>query len=255
MTRTLDRWLPSVTLVLWGAILLYFFQSGRLAAFLHPSFRPGVAIAGVILFLLAVAVAFSGGAECCEEETCGHSFARLTSGKLLTFAILIVPITMAFRGTQDSFGLTAIENRGVIMDAATFGSGSLQGMDEFQPEVVDGNLSLSVLDLLYAATEPTLRSDFSGKSVEVIGQLMQETESNPRGNRMRIIRMFMSCCAADSRPVGAVAEFQQLPNLPELSWVKVVGVPTFPMEGGKNITVIKVTSIEPTSPPEETMLY
>ncbi|HWL50883.1 MAG TPA: TIGR03943 family protein [Chthoniobacteraceae bacterium] len=256
MTKTLDRWLPSLTLTLWGSVLLYFFYSGRLSAFLHPSFRPGVMIAGVVLLILAAAVAIGGSASCCEEEACGHSVARLTSGKLLAFGVLILPMTMAFRHSQDGFGMTAIENRGVIMDAAAMGGGAYQGGGEFSPKQVDGRLSISVMDLLYASAEPTLQSEFAGKPVEVIGQLMQESESNPRGNRMKLIRMYMSCCAADARPVGALVEFSTLPpDLPELSWVKVTGVAGFPMEGGRNLAVIKVDGIEPTAAPDESMLY
>ncbi len=256
MTKTLDRWLPSLTLTLWGSVLLYFFYSGRLSAFLHPSFRPGVMIAGAVLLVLALAVAIGGSASCCEEDGCGHPISRLTSGKLLAFAVLILPISLAFRQSQDSFGLAAIENRGVIMDASAMGGGMYQGAGEFSPKQVDGRLSISVMDLLYASAEPTLRSEFDGKPVEVIGQLMQETESNPRGNRMKVIRMYMSCCAADARPVGVLVEFPALPpDLPELSWVKVVGVPSFPMEGGRNLAVIKVEGMEPTAAPDESMLY
>ncbi len=253
MTRTLNRWLPALTLVVWGFILLYFYGSGRLAAFLHPLFRPGVLIAGVGLLLLAAGSAVGGGEECCEEDACGHGISRLTVGKILTFVVLLLPVTLAFFSTRDGFSLNAIENRGVVMDASELAgrSGALE-----VPQDVD-HLTISVIDLLYAAQDERLQEEFSGKTIEVVGQLMAEKTANPRGNRMRVVRMFMNCCAADAKPVGALIEFQALPEaqVPELSWVRVVGKPSFPMEGGRKIAVLKVDSIDVTDPPDESMLY
>jgi len=256
MTRSLQRWLPSLTLAAWGFVLLYFYGSGRLSAFLHPAFRPGVLIAGSVLLLMAVGFAVGGGEACCEEDACGHGMSRMTLGKILAFAVLLLPLSLAFM-TGDGFSLNAIQNRGVVTDAselAAFRSKELEGL-----ELPGGGerLKLSIIDLLYAAKDARIEAEFRGRTVEVVGQLMTETEANPRGNRKRLVRMFMNCCAADAKPVGALVEFSGPADnaLAELSWVKIVGQPTFPMEGGKKITVLKVEAMEPTDPPDEAMLF
>lgn len=114
---------------------------------------------------------------------------------------------------------------------------------------------VQVVDLLYAAQDATLRPDFNGQTIEMIGQLMPDATDNPNGNRFKLVRMFIVCCAADARPVAVLVESPTKPAGAEMSWVKVVGTAEFPTEGGRTIAVVKATKVEPTNPPEETMLY
>ncbi len=251
-TTLLNRWLPALTLGAWGIILLYFHLSGRLTAFLHPTFRPGVLIAGLALLAMAVVVLLSSVEECCEANACSHGFSRLTFGKLLAFSVLLVPLSLALF-SEDGFSLTAIKNRGMVTDVSELAKRAPLSVPS--PDATDGNLQVSVIDLLYAAQDDTLQTEFSQRPLEITGQLMATTEMNPRGNRMRLVRMFMSCCAADAKPVGALIELRQPVAMEEMAWVKVTGTAYFPMEGGKKVSVLKVESIEPASAPDESMLY
>ena len=122
MNKLFSRWLPCATLAAWSAILLYFHLSGRIAAFLHPMFRPYVLIAGVVLAGMAIMfVLMPSEAQCCTTAECGHPFSRLASGKALTFLVLLLPFTVAALFSPDAFGKTAIQNRGIITDAAALG--------------------------------------------------------------------------------------------------------------------------------------
>ncbi len=119
----------------------------------------------------------------------------------------------------------------------------------------DGFIVAEVLDLLYAAQDNALRKDFEGKPVQLIGQLMPETSNNATGTRFKAVRMFMTCCAADARPVATVIEAEKLPALPEMTWVKITGIQTFPLENGRRIAVLKADHVEKADPPEESMLF
>ena len=255
MTQTLDRWLSTLTLACWSGILLYFHLSDRISAFLHPAFRPSVLISGVVLLLFAIVSALgAGSAGCCESDCCDHPATRRVGGRFLAFAVLLLPLALAVGSQRNGFGLTAIENRGVTTDAA----GLTAKTDEFIPKTANGAIAASVIDLLYAAQDPTLRADFEGKTVEIVGQLMPHKGANTTGNRMKVVRMYMTCCAADAKPVAALIELPggaQKSDLPELAWVRVVGKPVFPMEGGRTIAVLKADTLTATEPPEETMLY
>ncbi|MDQ3621395.1 MAG: TIGR03943 family protein [Verrucomicrobiota bacterium] len=298
MTKLFSRWLPCVTLAAWSGILLYFYFSGRLQAFLVPMFRPYVVIAGLAMAVMAVIfLIFPADAACCSTAECSHPLSRGLSGKLLTFLILLLPITVSAMFSPDAFGKAAIENRGIITDAAALGLGGrgtarppdlpLPTKDEApakndgetppapqpapaagaasqppQPAINDylqrtpeGYIVAEVLDLLYAAQDNQLRKDFEGKTVELIGQLMPETSNNSNGNRFKAVRMFMTCCAADARPVATVVEAEKLPDFPEMTWVKIVGTSTFPLENGRRVAVLKANKVEKSAPPEETMLY
>ena len=288
MSRLFSRWLPCLTLGVWSAILLYFYFSGRIQAFLVPMFRPYVLITGVVMAVMAIMLLFgSTESSCCAADACSHSLSRSSLGKLLTFLILLLPVTTAAFFSPDAFGKAAVQNRGIITDASALGPAPRGGSslpmpepplptkDQEQPpaattqapatgdqppndyldRTAEGHIVAEVLDLLYAAQDNALRKDFEGKTVQLVGQLMPDSSTSASGKRFKAVRMFMTCCAADARPVATLVEAEKLPDLPEMTWVKVVGTSTFPIENGRRTAVIKASTVEKTSPPEESMLY
>ena len=287
MTNKLfSRWLPCATLAAWSSVLLYFYFSGRITSFLIPTFRPYVLIAGLVLGAMAALFLFqSADAQCCTETECGHPMSRMAAGKVLTFLILLLPISVSAFFSPDSFGKAAIENRGIITDASALGAAptreavsqpvenplptnevaASQTAPAAQPaepspgdylqRTPEGHIMAEVLDLLYAAQDTTLRRDFEGKTVELVGQLMPDKSANAGGKRFKAVRMFMTCCAADARPVATLVEVEKLPEFPEMTWIKITGTATFPIENGRRTAVLKADRIEKSGPPEETMLY
>jgi uncharacterized repeat protein (TIGR03943 family) len=240
------------------------------------------------LFLPAVA-------QCCDEERCGHPLGRRSFGRLVTFLVLIMPIgAAAMFSPRDYSAAAIIAKGGGITDVtglvrrngstrvpgpvataptndvtepplpqadgstptpAPAAAASTDVADQYLPKSKDGNIQVQVIDLLYAAQDSSMRADFTGKTVETIGQLMPADANNANGNRFKLMRMFMWCCAADAKPIAALVEAPALPNAPEMAWVKVVGKVEFPIEGGRTIPVLKATSVKQVDPPEETMLY
>ena len=286
MKQLFSRWLPCATLAAWSAVLLYFYFSGRLQAFLHPTFRPYVLVAGLVMAGMAlVFVLFPADANCCSAAECSHGLSRYAVGKILTFLILLLPVTAAAMFSPDGFGLSAMLNRGVIDDAAGLRPASAgknaprtapdlplptnnpaapapanakaepPAEPDYLQRTPDGHIVAEVLDLLYAAQDNALRKDFENKAVVLIGQLMPDTGNNASGKRFKAVRMFMTCCAADARPVATLVDCDTPPNLPEMTWIKVTGTATFPIENGRRISVLKAERVEKSGPPEESMLY
>jgi uncharacterized repeat protein (TIGR03943 family) len=300
MNAAFRRWLPCATLATWSAILLAFCLSGRMRAFLTPEFRIGAMAAGIVMGLMAlVFLLFPADANCCSAAECGHSFSRRATGKIITFLILLLPITTAAMFSPEGYSGNVVKNRVAITDASQLGAAprttGLKPVEmplptnnpnnapapettqstppapgaqptapaaaqppapqDYLQRTPDGRIVAEVLDLLYAAQDNALRKDFEGKPVELIGQLMPDTTNNASGKRFKAVRMFMTCCAADARPVAVLAEGDGKVALPEMSWVKITGVATFPIENGKRIAVLKAERVEKCTPPEETMLY
>lgn len=287
MTKFFSKWLPCATLAAWSAILLFFYFSGRIHALLHPTFRPFTLAAGIVLLLFAGCLAFFpvNLEACVDGDVRGKSFGRKTTGRVLTFLILLAPICAAAAFSTNSYGLSTMLNRGVVSDAQGLsgrgkstpcvepplpsGNGlqssqpqpqpqsqaqSSSALDEI-PRSKDGNIIVQVVDLLYAAQETSLRTDLKNQTLEMIGQLMPDATNNAGGNRFKLVRMFMVCCAADARPVAVLVESVQKPKGEEMSWIKVVGKVEFPIENGRPVAVFKAGKVLATNPPEETMLY
>ncbi len=279
MTSLAQRWLPGLTLLAWAGTLLLFAATGRVNSLLVPAFRPWVVVAGVVLVLMAaiLLVAGKGVADCCGHDHDEHSITRSLSGKLLAFAVLIVPSLAAASFAPDGFSATTVRNRGLVEDASGFARDSTRllsvepplptrdGMGEpteppgsvldYMEKTPEGYHLAEVIDFLFAADEPDLRRDLEGQTVAVVGQIMQDTEGNAQGNRFKLLRMFMNCCAADARPIGVSVRTDTLPAIPEMSWVRVVAKASFPLEGGKPTPVLEAIEVEKVNPPQETMLF
>jgi uncharacterized repeat protein (TIGR03943 family) len=143
-------------------------------------------------------------------------------------------------------------------EPATAGTGTASSEEfntsDYLSRTPEGYIEADVLDLLYAAQDNVLRKDFEGKTVQLLGQLMPDTTSGG-ANRFKAVRMYMYCCAADSRPIATLVELEPPPDFPEMTWIKIIGVPAFPLENGRRISVLKAERVEKTEPPEEAMLF
>lgn len=282
MNKIFSRWLPCATLATWSAVLLYFYFSHRINTLLHPTFRPYTLAAGIIMLLLAACFVFFpvNIDACAEDDFAAKSFGRQTKGRILAFLVLLVPICAAASFSPGGFSASFIDNHQVSVlpvrpktattpyvepplpsngpaDAQTPAQSSQPPAPETDeiPRSKEGNMIVQVVDVLYAAQDSSLQGDFKGQTIEMIGQLMPDTMNNPNGNRFKLVRMFIVCCAADARPVAAIVESPAKPTGAEMSWIKVVGTVEFPVENGRTIAVVKASKVEAVDPPEETMLY
>jgi uncharacterized membrane protein YcgQ (UPF0703/DUF1980 family) len=88
--------------------------------------------------------------------------------------------------------------------------------------------------------------------VETEGRWIEEKNRNPHGTRKRLYRLFITCCAADSRAIPIVLEFGKTPpDFPENGWVKVSGTMRFPLEDGVLQPLLVVESAIAAEPPYE----
>jgi len=272
MNATTSRFTASGILLVWGIILVYFQLSGRIASYLHPDFHVPTFIAGIVLLVLSVTLLFTlRSVDPSDGEDCGarHPF----GGGILALAVLIIPVLMAVRISQGQFSENAVMNRGLVTDSAdlpTFSSpidpalpgesetpvdGSMMDPSLYLKKNADGQIVVETVDLLYAAAEEGMRADFENKSVEVKGQFLSARIGNPGGNRFQLMRLFVMCCAADARPVAITVQAKPGTQFPEMTWVKVIGTATFPVEGGCHLTLIEADSVSETEPPDESFTY
>lgn len=258
-----SRVLTSATLLIWGAVLAYFVLSNRIASYLHPAFHGWVLVSGVGLIALAV-----GAAVFREKSLAG---ARPLGRRVMESAVLTIPLLFAVVISPSEFGATAVMNRGIIDNLdeipayapplepplpqadGSIGEGTMMDPALYLAKNSSGQIKAETVDLLYAAAEPTMRQDFENKEVEVVGQFVPARTGNPSGDRFNLVRMFVMCCAADARPVGIAVESRQ--TFPEMSWLKVTGKVTFPVEAGRRAAVLIADKIEETDPPEESFIY
>lgn len=193
--------------------------------------------------------------------------------------LLLLPLGILISGKGTAYSITTVQNRGVVntlnnipsaMASApeSVGSPSAPSMrsqgsagepDTNAPGSTNPSsgapMPLQVIDLLYAVQMPSYRSEFEGKDVELVGQYVPMTTGNPRGDRFQAIRMFITCCAADAKPVGVTIQYPGALQVPEMGWIKVTGKPMFPLEGGRRTAVLEATKVEECPAPNEPFVY
>ena len=270
MRALISRFAASGVLMIWGVILVYFKLSGRVASYLHPSFHLFILISGIILILLSAALLLTLP-EASPAD--GYSSRGFCSGGALSFLVLTIPLLASTGISQSRFGVTALMNRGLVdnisglpgftppVDPAlprqdgSVGEGTLMDPSAYLKKNAEGFIKAETVDLLYAATDAPMRSDFENKDVEIIGQFMPARTRNPAGNRFNLVRLFVMCCAADARPVALTVQTATPIDFPEMTWVKVVGKATFPVEGGRHTPFVMAQSVKETEPPRESFIY
>lgn len=169
-----------------------------------------------------------------------------------------MPLGIILSGQGVNFTMTTVQNRGVVDDLAKLPAANASAT--VSPELPsktssEGAMPLQIIDMLYAIQMPSYREEFEGKQVELIGQFVPMTTGNPKGDRFQAIRMFITCCAADAKPVGVTVQYPSKLSIPEMGWVKIIGKPTFPMEGGRRTAVLEATTVEPCTAPSEPFVY
>ena len=265
MNAILSRFAASGILMVWGIVLTYFYLSGRIASYLHPAFHIYTVVSGGVLLALSLALLLTMNGESSE-----HGLSRVGIFPLL---LLTVPLLAATKISPSNFGATAVLNRGMVhniadlpgfsppMDAGlpnadgSVAEGTMMDPSLYLKKNADGYIMAEAVDLLYAAGEPTMREDFENKQVEVNGQFLPALTGNPNGDRFNLTRLFVMCCAADARPVAISVQSNPATDLPKMTWVKVRGKATFPVEGGRHMPVVVADSVTETDAPEESFLY
>ena len=240
----LSRLLSILSLLVWSAVLLYFYFSGRLNHYLVSAYRPLVVVAGFLMLGLAGALLFGlwrsrGKTEpgVLAPDEFSPASGGLRAGQVLAFLILVLPVATAVAVSSDSFGVGVVKNRGLVTDGANLpggraatsaptlaatepalpgqspadlasNSGSATTLDpsQYLQTTPEGHLMVTVFDLLMAAPDEALRPDFEGRTVELIGQYLPDTRKGSSGDRFNLVRMYMVCCAADARPIAVAVE-------------------------------------------------
>ncbi len=143
--KTLSRGFSLLALLAWGALMLYFYFSGRLADYLIPAYRPLVAVSGFVMLGIAAVLAWgmrpgaTAAAAGLVLEDRGDELSsprRVRTMQVLAFALLVLPVWAAAGVSKDQFNATAMRNRGIVNDASR-----LPGKTTLSPAALASNQS------------------------------------------------------------------------------------------------------------------
>jgi uncharacterized repeat protein (TIGR03943 family) len=266
MNPTLRRSLFSVALLAWGAVLLYFYSSGRMNQYLATDFRLiafagglGLAVLGFFNLLTAGQVAECGHDHTGEENPHDHENDEMHP--VTALLLMLVPLALAVTWTKDEYSAAALSRKGLYASpsemnspflASSIPSLTLEEIEKSHRKTADGFLEFNLMELFFTTGDREMQPLIEGLKVETQGRWMDEKVRNPGGTRKRLYRLFMTCCAADSKAIPIILEFGKMPpELPENGWVTVSGTMRYLMEDGEIHPVLFVERALASEPPYE----
>jgi uncharacterized repeat protein (TIGR03943 family) len=259
----LQRSFLALAVIFWGVTLVYFHTSGRIVKYLAPDFRL-IALAGGLglivlgLFnLLTCRMAADCGHDHGPEDT--HDHESLDLHPLAAIAIMTLPVFLCTAWTKDGFSITALTRKGLNDTPAEVGSLFLSSVlppltreiiEAQHPANSDGYRTFPLMELFFSSADPEMRELVGGMPVVTEGRLVPDPDSDKE--QYRLYRLFITCCAADSRPVPIIARFpdgahEVEPN----SWISLSGTMTYPDEGEGHLPVLVVDFAQVTEAPME----
>lgn len=259
----LQRAILAIGLIIWGGVLLYFHTTGRIVKYLAPDFRT-IALAGGLGLIV---VGLFNLLTCRTRASCGHDHGpedshdheSLDLHPAAAFAIMILPLGLCTAWTKDGFSIGALTRKGLNDTPAEAGSLFLSSVlppltreiiEAQHPANSDGYRTFPLMELFFSSADPEMRELVGGMPVVTEGRLIPDPE-NPDG-QFRLYRLFITCCAADSRPVPIIARFPGgAPEVEPNSWIRLSGTIGYPDEGKGHVPVLTVDFAEVTDPPME----
>jgi len=191
MIQNARKYLSALALLEWGAILLYFYISGRLAVFLHPSFHSMVLTSGILLVIGAVCnlVIDRRG----PEHDCGREHDQSLSFKTaVTFFILFVPLAVAALVSPNSFSAAKMRNTGFVENAR-----SLPGAADHAKRIAESTANVaqprSQSAPMYAGVDSPKNAadqpqgftpDIQGENGKVYSKPLQAKDDTPVANNV-----------------------------------------------------------------------
>lgn len=128
---------------------------------------------------------------------------------------------------------------------------TLEDLESFVKRSDEGNFMISLIELFYSAGDVEVRNVLTGQPVETVAQVVEDAVNNPDGTRLRAFRMFMQCCAADSRPVSIAVEFGKAPPpYKEMGWYKLIGTMDFQTENGIMTPILRISEMREDKEPD-----
>ncbi len=268
MNPKLQRVFFSLALIAWGGVLVYFYATGRITEYLAPDFRPLSLAGGLGLLVVGLFNLLTAG----QEASCGHDHGpddthdheSLDVHPLAAFLILLVPLGLGVAWTKDSFSIGALTRKGVMASPADSNSlqlGSIMPkltkeiIEKQHPKNADGYHDFGLMELFFSSGDPEMRDLVEGMLVETQGRMVKDPEAAVP-NQRRLYRLFITCCAADSRAIPIIVRFKgEAPAVEENAWMKISGTMRYPDEGEGFVPVLEVDhAAEAPAPAEESFM-
>lgn len=248
--KIVRRWAQALAALVWGVVLLYFYDSGRLSKYLAEDFRPYTLWGGLALLVLGVFVAVTArqqvgcGHEPGECDANDHEHDHEHSDMPLPVALscLLAPVLFSVAVTKDSYSAEVLERKmmtsasqaGQRWMRASLPDMTLDDLAKTYARNERGAWEIGLLELFFVTRDQSIMNLLKGQRVRTEGKLLWEQNAAEPRRRAKLYRLFITCCAADARTVPVWLDFPQAgPEVADQSWFAAEGELDFVTQNGQ----------------------
>lgn len=273
---SLDTRLFGFLACLWGGLLIYFYHSTRIRDYLDIGFHHFIMVGGIGMLVLGTYSLINPKLQSKKNESSkscdpdhGHHDDKQHShnhkqchdhgdqcdhdheeghGPFITIFLTLTPLILAMTYTQDKLSNGGMAKKGLYekpaLTSANIPPFSRQDLEKNVPKNEHGEFQLRMISAYYAAGDLEIQDIFEGLPVELEGRIAPERINNESGDRLRIFRSIITCCAADLQIVGVSLEFPEGAKRPQLEdWVKASGTLTFETVEEDVLPLLKIREV------------
>ncbi|MHC5903563.1 TIGR03943 family putative permease subunit [Streptomyces sp. S6] len=227
----MNRQAQSAVLFLLGAALLHAGSTSLYLRYVKAALQPLLLAAGVVLIVAAAATWWYERKQSAVEEAHSHREPRISW-------MLVLPLLALILVAPPALGSYSANRTGTALQEPVY-YGKLPAT---------GPLKLALVD--YAGRAIYDNTKIKGRTIQIAGFLALGKDGTPY-----LVRMALSCCAADAQPVKVALTGDMPPVLQPDTWLLVTGTysprrMTDPVNGGP-IPFLQVTRAAPVTEPAD----
>lgn len=244
------KFLDSITLGIWGILLIKYWVSGQLQLLIHPNYFGLVLGTGIILLLLAIvkAIQIIGQLRRRSAKTLPmmQHISWLPSG--LSTGLLIATAILGLLVEPKVFTSETAIQRGVMESLISTRSQPQSFRSASQPE------ERSLIEWIRTLNVYPEPDEYAGQGVNVKGFVVYPEEISSQ--YLLITRFVITCCAADAYPVSLPVKLSgNRDTYKPDTWIQVQGKMITETLKGKRQLVIESSKIEKVPEPANPYYY
>ncbi len=269
MTKsTFNQIVSGLATIAWGILPVYLYAGGLISKYLSESFHLIALSGGLAMIVLGAFNLIHArrkvdcGHDHEHEHTHDHKGAEHDhheQNPIAAIFLMLLPVILCTGFTKHEYSKEALRWKGLYKQRtlrSLYSNYNAEFTREYlekrTPKTAEGNFLVQLTELYWSAGDEKIMKVYEDLPVQLEGRLIEEDpELNHDGNRRRLYRVVMTCCAADAQVLGVPLQFEEsLPDLPDKTWITARGKVAFELIEGQHFAYLKDCQAEATRPPD-----
>ena len=265
---TFNQIISGLATVAWGIVPVYLYARGLIGEYLSESFHL-IALSGGLAMIVLGAFNLIHARR---KVGCGHDHSHEhghdhqgsdhdhhEQNPIAAIFLMILPVILCTGFTKHEYSKEALRWKGLYKQRtlrslySTYNTEfTRELLEKRTPKTEEGNFLLQLSELYWSAGDEKIMKIYDGLPAQLEGRLIEEDPKlNAGGNRKRLYRVVMTCCAADAQVLGVPLQFSgSLPGLEDKTWITAKGEVAFELIEGQYFAYLTNCDVKATEPPD-----